>query len=332
MSKKAVVLFSGGLDSTLAAKLIIDQGVEVVALNFRSPFCCCDRTKGCGSGIKRMADQLGVEFKSVYLGQNYLQMVKSPKHGYGRNMNPCIDCRILKFKKAKEFMQEIGASFVITGEVLGQRPMSQHRMAMQTIEKEAGLQGLVLRPLSAKLFSPTIPEQNNWVDRESLLDISGRTRRPQIKLASSYGLKDYPCPAGGCLLTDSAFTKRLKDLIDFGNFDVANVKLLKLGRHFKLNSSCRFIVGRDEKENIKLKNFLQKNDLYFEPTKLAGPSGLLRGKGDDETKNIAAKIIARYTSKEQKVEVSISNISDKNEDKIDVEAIQESVSRELMIL
>ena len=332
MNKKAVVLFSGGLDSTLATKLIIDQGVEVVALNFMSPFCRCDRSKGCGSGIKKMADQLGVEFKSVYLGQNYLEIVKNPKHGYGKNINPCIDCRILKFKKAKEFMKEIGAAFVITGEVLGQRPMSQHRRALQTIEKEAGLQGLILRPLSAKLFSPTIPEQNNWVDRESLLNISGRTRRPQIKLASSYGLKDYPCPAGGCLLTDPTFSRRLKELIEYGDFNIANVELLKLGRHFKINSSCKFVVGRDEKENIKLKNFLQEDDLYFEPTKLSGPSGLLRGRWDNEIKNIAAKIIAQYTSKEQKVEVSILNISDKNEDKIDAEAIQESMSRKLMIL
>ncbi len=330
--RRAVVLFSGGLDSTLAAKVIINQGLEIIALNFRSPFCRCDRSSRCGSSIRDMANQLGIEFKSVYLGQEYLRIVKTPDYGYGRNLNPCIDCRIFKFRKAKEYMREIGASFVITGEVLGQRPMSQHRRALEVIEREAGLTGLILRPLSAKLFSPTIAEQNNWVNRESLLSISGRTRKPQIKLATELGLKNYPCPAGGCLLTDPAFTRRLKDLMEHEDFNIANVELLKLGRHFRINSSFRLVVGRDEKENAKLKNFLQKDDLYFEPTKLAGPSGLLRGKWDNEFKNIAAKIIAYYTSREQKVEISVSNISGNNEDKIFAEAIQESVARKLMIL
>ena len=176
---KALALFSGGLDSTLAIKVILEQGVEVIALNFKSPFCCCDHSNGCGSSIKKMADSLGVEFKMVYLGKDYLKMIKNPKYGYGKNLNPCIDCRILKFKKAKEIMESEKASFLISGEVLGQRPMSQHREALRIIEKESELEGLILRPLSAKLFKETMPESNGWVDRNKLLNISGRGRRPQ---------------------------------------------------------------------------------------------------------------------------------------------------------
>ena len=328
---KAVVLFSGGLDSTLAAKVIINQGLEVVALNFRSPFCRCDRLSGCGSSIRNMAEQLGIEFKSVYLGQEYLRIVKAPEYGYGKNLNPCIDCRIFKFRKAKEYMKEIGASFVITGEVLGQRPMSQHRRALEVIEREAGLIGLILRPLSAKLFSPTIAEQNNWVDRESLLSLSGRTRKPQIKLAIEFSLKNYPCPAGGCLLTDPAFTQRLRDLMEHEDFNIVNVELLKIGRHFRINSSFKLVVGRDDEENAKLKNFLQKDDLYFEPTKLPGPSGLGRGEYDSKIKDIAAGIIARYTSKEEKVEISILDVSSRRKDNVFLEAIGEVISKELMI-
>ena len=229
-------------------------------------------------------------------------------------------------------MEKIDASFIVTGEVLGQRPMSQHRKALQTIEEESGLQGFILRPLSAKLLLPTIAEQNNWVNRESLFNISGRTRKSQINLAVGFGLKDYPNPAGGCLLTDPAFARRLKDLMRHEDFNAANIELLKLGRHFRINSSFRLVVGRDEKENAKLKSFLRDDDLYFEPAFLAGPSGLGRGKRDNKAKNIAAKIIAFYTSKEQRTEVSISDISGKKKNRVFAEAISETLSKELMIL
>ncbi|MBU2251012.1 MAG: 7-cyano-7-deazaguanine synthase, partial [Candidatus Omnitrophica bacterium] len=227
---KAVALFSGGLDSTLAIKVMVDQGTEVVALNFTSPFCRCQRGEGCSVPISSRAKDLGVTFKSMYLGEEYLEIVKNPKHGYGRNCNPCIDCRILKLKKARILMETIGASFLITGEVLGQRPMSQHREALRIIEKESGLEGLILRPLSAKLFEPTLPEKKGWVNREALLDISGRTRKPQIQLADQLGIKDYPCPAGGCLLADPGFSKRLRDIFQHDEFNLDNVELLKIGR------------------------------------------------------------------------------------------------------
>ena len=332
MKRKAIILFSGGLDSILAAKIIINQGIKVTALNFTSPFYHHGRVGEHDFSIKKAAGQLKIELKSIYLGEEYLQLIKTPKYGYGRNLNPCIDCRIFQFKKAKELMEKIGASFVVTGEVLGQRPMSQYRKAIQTIEEESGLQGLILRPLSARLLLPTIAEQNNWVNRENLFSISGRTRKPQINLAAGFGLKDYPNPAGGCLLTDPAFSRRLKDLIQYEDFNMANIELLKLGRYFRINSSFWLVVGRDEKENAKLKSFLRDDDLYFEPAFLAGPSGLGRGKGDNKAKNIAAKIIAFYTSKEQKVEVSISDVSGKKKNRVFTEAISEALSKELMIL
>ncbi len=303
---KAVGLFSGGLDSTLAIKLMLEQGIEMVALNFQSPFCRCQRGQGCNLTLGKRARYLGASFKSIYLGEEYLDIVRNPKHGYGTNLNPCIDCRILKLKKAKIFMERIEASFVVTGEVLGQRPMSQHRQALELIEKETGLEGLVLRPLSAKLFEPTLPEKKGWVNREALLDISGRTRKPQIGLAAQLGIKDYPCPAGGCLLTDPAFSKRLKDVFEHEAFDLDNIELLKIGRHFRITSDFKLVVGRNEKENSRLIQCRHRDDLYFEPKDLPGPSALGRGRASVEIKELSSRIISRYISEDQKVEVTVS--------------------------
>lgn len=323
MSMKALALFSGGLDSSLAIKVILDQGIEVIALNFRSPFCCCEHSKGCGSSIKRMADSLSVEFKSIYLGQDYLEMIRNPKHGYGKNLNPCIDCRIFKFRQAKEIMKEVGASFIISGEVLGQRPMSQHRAALKTIEKESGLEDLVLRPLSAKLLKPTIAEEESWVRREDLLKFSGRGRKPQISLAFSLGVKDYPCPAGGCLLTDSNFSNRLKDLFKFEQLNLNDVKLLRVGRHFRISPQFKLVVGRNEKENMQLLNLSQNGDLCFECQSLPGPTAIGRGIADEEAKIQSARIVARYTSLDEEVEVLMKSIPANGEKKISVQNINE---------
>ncbi len=300
---KAVALFSGGLDSTLAIKVIMEQGIEVIALNFTSPFCRCDKNTGCGSAISAMSKKLGVKCQRHYLADEYLEIIKNPKYGYGRNLNPCIDCRILKFSLAKKFMEEVGASFLISGEVLGQRPMSQHRRALNIIEAETGLKGLILRPLSAKLFPLTIPENKGWVKRESLLAISGRGRKPQMQLASDYGINDYPCPAGGCLLTDPEFSRRLKDVIKEKVITIKDIELLKTGRYFKVGSSFRLTVGRNEKESNRLLNMGNKNDILFEPVSLPGPTALGRGIFSDEIKDKCYQIIARYTSLEEKVEV-----------------------------
>lgn len=328
---KAVALFSGGLDSTLAIKVVLEQGVEVVALNFTSPFCCCDKSSGCGSAIKKMAEKLGVKFKIMYLGQEYLDMIKNPKYGYGKKVNPCIDCRILKFKKAKEYMDEIKASFAITGEVLGQRPMSQHRQALRIIEKESGLEGLILRPLSAKLMPETQVEIKGWVKREKLLNISGRGRRQQMDLAASFDINDYPCPAGGCLLTDPQFSKRIKDAIKYNEFTVDNIELLKLGRYFRAKSSFRLSVGRNEKENDRLLNIAKKKDIIFEPLKLAGPSAVFRGSLDKESKIISCKIVAWYTARDKQVEIKIKTLADGKEEVVSVEAIKEEELLQLRV-
>ena len=328
---KALALFSGGLDSTLAIKVIQKQGVEVVALNFKSSFCRCDKEKGCGSTIKKMADQLGVAVKIIYLGQDYLEMVKNPKHGYGRNLNPCIDCRIFKLKKAKEYMKQINADFIITGEVLGQRPMSQHRQALEVIEKESGLERLILRPLSAQLLPVTLAEEKGWVKRETLLDISGRTRKPQINLASAFGIKDYPCPAGGCLLADPEFSRRLKDAIKYDQFTVNNINLLTTGRYFRMNPFFHLIVGRDENENERLLRAASNEDIIFEPEALPGPTGVGRGNFNEDLLYKCSRIIAWYTDKENTVKVKVKNLSDRSEQTLEVKATTKEVLEESRI-
>jgi tRNA U34 2-thiouridine synthase MnmA/TrmU len=210
-------------------------------------------------------------------------------------MNPCIDCRILLFKKAKETMHREGASFVITGEVLGQRPMSQKLNTMRLIEKKAGLDGLVLRPLSAKVLKPTIPEKQGWILRDKLLALSGRGRREQISLAREFGINDYPCPSGGCLLTDPGFSKRLKDLMQHEQLNLDNIQLLKVGRHFRLSDTARLVVGRNEKENERLLNLARENDYLFFPNDgLAGPTSLGRGKFSEELIKVSCAITSRY--------------------------------------
>ena len=211
MNKKAVALFSGGLDSILAIRLMLEQGIEVHALNFLTLFCTCT-SKGCMHQATKAARQLDVPLKVMNITEEYMEVVKNPKYGRGRNMNPCLDCRIFTFRKAKDFMEEIGASFVVTGEVLGERPMSQRRNAMEVIEKESGLSGYIVRPLCAKLFEPTVPEREGIVDRNRLLDIQGRRRDRQISIAKDLGISDYPCPAGGCLLTRKEFSERGRGL------------------------------------------------------------------------------------------------------------------------
>lgn len=213
MSPKAIALLSGGLDSTLAVRLILDQGIEVEALNFVTPFCTCNRKGRCEA--RYVADELDIPCRTVTVTDEFFQAICKPRFGYGSGMNPCLDCRILMFSRAKERMEETGAAFIFTGEVLGQRPMSQHRLAMEIIDRESGLHGRVLRPLSARLLKLTIPEKEGLVNREKLLAIQGRSRKSQIALAEEYDLADYPCPAGGCLLTDPGFARRMRDLVSF---------------------------------------------------------------------------------------------------------------------
>src|SRR4030042_1042603 len=293
---KAIALMSGGLDSTLAARVILEQGIELKALNFITVFCTCTNRGETCLASQKAVENLGISLKIFNVSEEYLGVVKHPTHGYGRNLNPCIDCRIFMLKKAKKYMEESGAVFMITGEVLGQRPMSQRRDAMQLIDKEAGLGGLVLRPLSAKVLPITIPEREGWVDRGKMLKFQGRSRKPQIELAEHYGIHDYPCPAGGCLLTDPGFAKRMKDLMLHQTaFSLNDVHLLKMGRHFRFSEGVKLVVGRNEEENQKIETFARKNDILLKVSNFPGPVSLLRGKLDAGDIEKAAAVTAHYS-------------------------------------
>ena len=292
---KAIALLSGGLDSTLAAKVVMEQGVGLEALNCMTVFCTCTHRGATCLASQKAVETLGIPLKVLNVSEEYLGVVKHPKHGYGRNMNPCIDCRVFIFKKAKGYMEASGASFIITGEVLGQRPMSQRRDAMRLIDREAGLEGFVLRPLSAKVLPVTVPEKEGWIDREKLLKIQGRSRKPQIDLAGHYGIHDYPCPAGGCLLTDSGFAKRMKDLMAHQpDFSLNDVHLLKMGRHFRFSRGVKLVVGRQEEENQKIQTFAREGDILLKASGFAGPLSLLRGKPEEGDVEKAAAITVHY--------------------------------------
>jgi tRNA U34 2-thiouridine synthase MnmA/TrmU len=290
---RAISLLSGGLDSSLATKLIMDQGLEVIALKFTSPFCNCDSGGTCHAA--NIAHELGIELINVAKGEEYLEVVKNPKHGRGSGMNPCIDCRIFMLKKAKIIGDQIDAKFLFTGEVLGQRPMSQHRKALELIDRETGLQGQLLRPLSAKLFPPTEAEKMGWVDREKLLSISGRGRKTQMELAEENGIADYPCPAGGCLLTSKEFAANLMDhlLHHPDRLTMEDVSLLKVGRHFRVHGH-KVIIGRNERENHLLKALANEEMDVLEPVDIQGPVCLVEGH-HKETITEAAAMLARYS-------------------------------------
>lgn len=293
---KALALLSGGLDSTLAVKLILDQGINVEAVNFSSPFCLC-RKGGCGA--LEVAKSLGIPLKTISVGEEYLAIVRRPRFGYGRNMNPCIDCRIFMLKKAKRYAKATGASFIFTGEVVGQRPMSQRRQTLGLIEEEAGLKGKLLRPLSAKLLPKTEAEERNLVNREKLLDIEGRSRKKQIRLAEELNVNDFSCPAGGCLLTYREFANKLKDLFEHKTkVSLKDVQLLKIGRHFRYEKN-KIIIGRNETENKLLLQMKMPNDYCFEVCDCGSPIALLQGSKTRRAIERTAMLTAFYSDAKQ---------------------------------
>lgn len=303
MSKKtkAIVLFSGGLDSQLVIKILQEQKIEIITLHFILPFgagCCSDQK--CVFNFTQV-NGVKLEIVDCTRGKNlqeYLEIVKAPQFGHGTGINPCIDCRIFILKKAKELLKKLKADFIATGEVLGERPMSQHLRALKLIEKETGLENKILRPLSAKLLLITEAEKNGLVNREKLLAIAGRRRLPQIELAQKYGLKNYPQPAGGCLLCEKEFSKRfLSTLENFGDLNENDIELLKIGRH-NWQDKTLIVLGHNQKENEKITKLANLEDVLIEPENFSGPTALIRGKKiDQEIIQKAKELIIGYSNK-----------------------------------
>ena len=289
---KAIALFSGGLDSTLAIKLIRDQGIEVLAVNINTGF---GSTKDRLEHMQSMCDQVGAELKIIDIQSEYLQDVLfDPKHGYGKNFNPCIDCHAKMFAVAKRIMEAEGASFLISGEVMGQRPMSQNKDALQTVLNESNCDGLLLRPMSALKLAPTIAEESGWVDREKLEGITGRSRDRQLEMVKEIGLENFESPGGGCLLTDENFGKKMFDFIKYDKFEVRDIPVMKFGRHLRLSDGAKLVVGRNKEENEHLQNV--NNDKYYhiKTVGLPGPHALLSKNASEADKELATKVILTY--------------------------------------
>jgi len=314
--KKVVALLSGGLDSQLAVRMMQEQGFDVSAVAIKTPFCDFDCGRGCGFEIRERADDLNVNLKTVYLGDEYIEMLKHPKYGTGAGFNPCVDCRSMMFEAAKKHMDEIGAEFIISGEVLGQRPMSQHAPALRTIEKETGLLGKIVRPLSAALLPETDPEKDGLIKRENLGMIKGRTRKAQLKMAKDYGIENPPNAGGGCLLTDPGFGIRAKDLFEHIETPTINdIDLLKIGRQFRLDEETKLVVGRNKDENEIIKAIALPNDILLESRDYMGPVSILRGKNASNHIEFASSVTLRYSDspKGEKCYVSINKDEEKNE-------------------
>jgi len=280
---KALVLFSGGLDSMLAVKVLQEQGIKVTTLSFKSYFFPAAR-----------AD------KTVDINDEHLQVVKKPAHDYGRAANPCIDCHLLMLKKAKIIMERDGYHFVATGEVLGERPLSQNKQALLEIAQKSGLGERLLRPLSAIFLPISLPEKKGWVDRQKLPAIKGRSRQKQLALAKQFGIKNFPQPAGGCLLTDKIFGQKLLTLFKkWPQADGDDIQLLKLGRYF-WQDKVLIVLGRNQQENEQLEKLVQKEDILITPQNFPGPTALLRGQKVKAVIKQAQKLILKYTKKQPK--------------------------------
>lgn len=293
---KAVGLISGGLDSTLALRLVLEQGIEVTAMHMNIPFIAEKKD------MEKLAQELGVPLEIVEVDEDYMDVIRKPRHGYGTEMNPCIDCRIYVLRKAKELADRIGARFIFTGEVLGERPMSQTRKAMKIIDEETGLDRLILRPLSARLLPETIPESEGWVNRQKLMAIKGRSRKPQMALAEELGIKQYPQPAGGCLLTQHEFSAKLQDLFQHKQKpSLGDIPRLKVGRHFRFGG-YKIIVGRSKWENNVLRELKSSEDYTFEIPGHRSPITLMEsangGSEEEKACEIAAKLTVRYSDVE----------------------------------
>ncbi|WP_373897927.1 tRNA 4-thiouridine(8) synthase ThiI [Haloimpatiens sp. FM7315] len=285
---KALALISGGLDSILAAKLVEEQGIEVIGLCFKSYFFNEENAV-------RMTKQIGIPLKVIDFSEVHFEMVKNPKHGHGKNMNPCIDCHALMMNYAGKLLDELKADFIITGEVLNQRPMSQNKGSLNVVKKESGFADKILRPLSAKVLPETQMELDGLVDRDKLLGLSGRGRKDQMELAEKWNIKEYPSPAGGCKLTEPNYSKRLKDILKYKKEVLErDLNLLKIGRHFRVSEGCKIISTRTFEEGEELKVLLMEEDLVFLAKDYKGSMVVITGNAGSEDIEMAAKITARY--------------------------------------
>ncbi len=295
---KAVGLFSGGLDSLLAIKLMQEQGIDVTAISFRSPFFLSEEKKK--KRLEQTAKKEGFKIKFIEMDDDYLKIVKKPKHGHGKNMNPCIDCHGYMFKIASDYAKKIKAKFLFSGEVLDERPMSQNLGSLRIVEKEAGLKGKLLRPLSAKLLEETEAENKGWIDRERLMNIKGRGRKEQFELAKKYKIDDFETPGGGCLLTFIGYSDKLKALFKHKKrATIEDVKLLRAGRHFICGNNL-ITIGRNEKDNKELSRLKKKTDTMLEAKDDVGPLTIIRGKTDKKTVEVGARLTARYSDAKDK--------------------------------
>jgi len=325
---KAIALLSGGLDSTLAILAVLKQGIAVRAIKFLTPFDC--DVSNSSSNLRDpfpLARKYGFELEIHDLGERFLDMVKKPKHGYGKNMNPCIDCRIFMLSEASAFKDKTGADFIVTGEVPGQRPMSQKRDMLYHIDKEAGVVDYVLRPLCAKLLRTTIPEREGIVDRELLHDFSGRSRKPQMSLAKDFGLEEYPAPAGGCLLTEPNFARRLRELLAHDpSPSLKDIELLKIGRHFRFSRSCR-----DQGENEKIESLSANRDCLLKVEDYGSPLAFVSGEVTGEAVKAAASICARYSGAKNLSGVEVSVMREGSRGKLKVVPAPEEILAGLRI-
>jgi len=323
---KAMALYSGGLDSTLAILQMMKYGVEVEAVTFLTHFGCDASDKStCGHDPYPAAEKFGFKVKLAHLGQKFIEIVKNPRYGHGKNMNPCIDCRLIMLEEAKDYMELAGGHFAITGEVLGQRPMSQRRFSLDLIAKNCGLDGRLVRPLSGRLLPPTVPEKEGLIEREWLLDIEGRSRKRQMALAEEFGLTDYPNPAAGCLLTDIRYSDRLRDLLKYSpDPDFNDLNLLRVGRHFRLSDKARLVVGRDEKENGTIESLRQPDDYILEVMEFGSPIGLLRGDTDETVMKTAASVVARYSDGKNEPLLRVSCLAHEHEGTLETAPAREA--------
>ena len=294
-----IALFSGGLDSILAVRLLQDQNIHIEAVAFTTPFFGADTAE-------KHVRQLGVGLHVIDITEQHFTMLKSPRYGYGKHMNPCIDCHALMFRQAGSLMEKMGAHFIFSGEVLGERPMSQNKNSLHIVARLSGFEDYILRPLSAQLLPVTKPEQEGLVDREKLLAIQGRSRKPQIELARRFGITEYPGPAGGCKLTADGFSSRLKDLLAHDeNPDRRDLELLSLGRHLRIHDGCKIIVGRNMKENSRINELSCSRDTVLTTEAVPGPTVLVPGGAADDTLMRAASICARYSDAQRNAAVAV---------------------------